>query len=143
MAFGQGLAQFASAFLGSMGGAGSLDQTVINLKSGGQTVLSTFVAGLILFVIAAGAYPAVNIVPLSAVVGVMFYLVRSTCIEIEPSMLRIANLFAIMNFQTFFYVLTIGCFLVVFFLWKVEHHQREENKLLSLDGQLQHMPVQQ
>jgi hypothetical protein len=82
-------------------------------------------------------------VPLSAVVGVMFYLVRSTCIEIEPSMLRIANLFAIMNFQTFFYVLTIGCFLVVFFLWKVEHHQREENKLLSLDGQLQHMPVQQ
>jgi len=28
MAFGQGLAQFASAFLGGMGGAGSLDQTV-------------------------------------------------------------------------------------------------------------------
>jgi MFS superfamily sulfate permease-like transporter len=53
MAFGQGLAQFPSAFLGGMGGAGSLVQTLINLKSGGQTVLSTFVAGLILFVIAA------------------------------------------------------------------------------------------
>jgi MFS superfamily sulfate permease-like transporter len=98
MAFGQGLAQFASAFLGGMGGAGSLDQTIINFKSGGQTVLSTFVAGLILFVIAAGAYPAVNIVPLSAIVGVMFYSVRLTCIEIELSMLRIAYLFAIMIF---------------------------------------------
>jgi hypothetical protein len=73
MAFGQGLAQFPSAFLGGMGGAGSLVQTLINLKSGGQTVLSTFVAGLILFVIAAGAYPSGNIVPWSAIAGVMFY----------------------------------------------------------------------
>ncbi len=56
-----------------MGGAGTLDQTLINFKSGGQTVLSTFVVGLILFVIAAGAYPAVNIVPLSAITGVIFY----------------------------------------------------------------------
>jgi SulP family sulfate permease len=99
MAFGQGLAQFASAFFGGMGGAGSLDQTMINLKSGGQTVLSTFVAALVLFVIASGAYPAVNIVPLSAVVGVMFYSVRSTSFEV---VIWIAYLFARINFCRFF-----------------------------------------
>jgi MFS superfamily sulfate permease-like transporter len=78
MAFGQGLAQFTSAFLGGLGGGGMVDQSIINLKSGGETGLSTFAAGLVLFVIVAGAYPAVGIVPLSAVAGVMLYSVSAS-----------------------------------------------------------------
>jgi SulP family sulfate permease len=75
MVVGQGLAQFVSAILGGMGGGAQLGQSIVNYKSGGVTCLSNFFAGSFLFLILAGAYPAVGIVPLGAVIGIMLYAV--------------------------------------------------------------------
>ena len=49
---GQGIANFFTGFLGGMGGCAMIGQSVINVKSGGETRLSTFVAGsFLLFLI--------------------------------------------------------------------------------------------
>jgi len=73
MAFGQGLGQFVSGLLGGMGGGGMVGQTVVNNRSDGITGVSCFVAGLSMFIILLGAKPAVDVVPVSALIGVMYY----------------------------------------------------------------------
>jgi SulP family sulfate permease len=45
---GQGIANFLTGFLGGMGGCAMIGQSVINVKSGGSTRLSTFVSGAFL-----------------------------------------------------------------------------------------------
>src|SRR3546814_14264914 len=45
---GQGIANLFTGFLGGMGGCAMIGQSVINVKSGGETRLSTFVAGTFL-----------------------------------------------------------------------------------------------
>jgi SulP family sulfate permease len=45
---GQGIANFFTGFLGGMGGCAMIGQSVINVKSGGETRLSTFVSGTFL-----------------------------------------------------------------------------------------------
>ena len=77
-ALGQGLAQFLSGMLGSMGGCAMIGQSMINVKSGGTTRLSTFVAGLFLLIIVLVAYPVINIIPVAALAGVMFCVVYHT-----------------------------------------------------------------
>ena len=45
---GQGIANIASGFFGGMAGCAMIGQSVINVKSGGRTRLSTFTAGAFL-----------------------------------------------------------------------------------------------
>ena len=52
---GQGIANIASGFFGGMAGCAMIGQSVINVKSGGRTRLSTFIAGAFLLVPAAGS----------------------------------------------------------------------------------------
>ena len=47
-AMGQGFANFVTGFFGGMGGCAMIGQSVINVKSGGFTRLSTMVAGMFL-----------------------------------------------------------------------------------------------
>lgn len=87
MTAAQGLAQFVSALLGGIGGGAQIGQSIVNYKSGGTTCLSSFFAGAILFVLLAGAYPAVGCVPLGAIIGLMLYAVYNlvqwkTCLTI-------------------------------------------------------------
>ncbi|MFD2673215.1 SulP family inorganic anion transporter [Marinicrinis sediminis] len=69
---GQGFANFITGFFGGMAGCAMIGQSVINVKSGGRTRLSTMVAGLfLLFLIMVGS-PIVKEIPMAALVGVMF-----------------------------------------------------------------------
>ncbi len=45
---GQGIANFATGFIGGMAGCAMIGQSVINVKSGGRGRLSTFCAGIFL-----------------------------------------------------------------------------------------------
>jgi SulP family sulfate permease len=67
---GQGIANFFTGFLGGMGGCAMIGQSVINVKSGGLTRLSTFVAGafLLFLILVLGV---VAIIPMAALVAVM------------------------------------------------------------------------
>ncbi|MGY6550286.1 MAG: SulP family inorganic anion transporter [Erythrobacter sp.] len=68
---GQGIANFFTGFLGGMGGCAMIGQSVINVKSGGLTRLSTFVAGSFLLFLIVALGPIVAIIPMAALVAVM------------------------------------------------------------------------
>jgi len=68
---GQGIANFVTGFFGGMGGCAMIGQSVINVKSGGSTRLSTFVAGVFLLFLLLVLGPVVAIIPMAALVAVM------------------------------------------------------------------------
>jgi SulP family sulfate permease len=68
---GQGIANFFTGFLGGMGGCAMIGQSVINVKSGGATRLSTFVSGAFLLFLIVVLGPLVAEIPMAALVAVM------------------------------------------------------------------------
>ncbi|MCG6119589.1 MAG: SulP family inorganic anion transporter [Blastomonas sp.] len=68
---GQGIANFFTGFLGGMGGCAMIGQSVINVKSGGETRLSTFVSGAFLLFLIVVLGPLVAQIPMAALVAVM------------------------------------------------------------------------
>ncbi len=68
---GQGIANFVTGFFGGMGGCAMIGQSVINVKSGGFTRLSTMVAGTFLIFLIVVLGPVVAAIPMPALVAVM------------------------------------------------------------------------
>ena len=68
---GQGIANFVTGFFGGMGGCAMIGQSVINVKSGGHTRLSTMVAGAFLLFLIVVLGPWVARIPMPALVAVM------------------------------------------------------------------------
>jgi len=68
---GQGIANIVTGFLGGMGGCAMIGQSVINVRSGGRTRLSTFVAGAFLLFLIVALGPLVARIPMPALVAVM------------------------------------------------------------------------
>ncbi|HET9034376.1 MAG TPA: SulP family inorganic anion transporter, partial [Dokdonella sp.] len=70
-ATGQGIANIASGLLGGMAGCAMIGQSVINVKSGGRTRLSTLTAGVALLIMVVFAGSLVAEIPMAALVAVM------------------------------------------------------------------------
>jgi SulP family sulfate permease len=71
-AWGQGVANIVTGFLGGMGGCAMIGQTMINVKaSGARTRVSTFAAGVLLLVLVVGLGDVVVLIPMAALVAVM------------------------------------------------------------------------
>ncbi|WP_432491613.1 SulP family inorganic anion transporter [Kineococcus auxinigenes] len=70
-AWGQGAANIITGFFGGMGGCAMIGQTMINVRSGARTRLSTFLAGLFLLILVVGLGDVVAIIPMAALVAVM------------------------------------------------------------------------
>lgn len=68
---GQGIANIVSGFFGGMAGCAMIGQTIINVKSGGRSRLSTFVAGAFLLFLVMVLGNFVKQIPMAALVGVM------------------------------------------------------------------------
>lgn len=68
---GQGIANVVSGLFGGMAGCAMIGQTVINVKSGGRSRLSTFVAGVFLLFLILVLGDVVRVIPMAALVGVM------------------------------------------------------------------------
>lgn len=68
---GQGVANIATGFLGGMAGCAMIGQSVINIKSGGRTRLSTFVAGVFLIILVVFISDWLKTIPMAALVAVM------------------------------------------------------------------------
>ncbi|MDF7822486.1 SulP family inorganic anion transporter [Pontiellaceae bacterium B12227] len=75
---GQGVANFVNGFFGGMGGCAMIGQSMINIRGGGRGRLSGIAAALFLLAILLIAAPLVEIIPLAALVGVMFMVVIGT-----------------------------------------------------------------
>ncbi|WP_343764066.1 SulP family inorganic anion transporter, partial [Sphingomonas molluscorum] len=63
---GQGIANLLTGFLGGMGGCAMIGQSVINVKSGGRTRLSTFVSGAFLLFLIVVLGPLVSRIPMAS-----------------------------------------------------------------------------
>lgn len=68
---GQGIANIVSSLFGGMAGCAMIGQSVINVKSGGRTRLSTLVAGSVLLLMVVFLSDWVRQIPMAALVAVM------------------------------------------------------------------------
>lgn len=75
---GQGIANIASGFMGGMAGCAMIGQSMINVKSGGLTRLSTFSAGVFLLILVVFISDWLKIIPMAALVAVMIMVSIST-----------------------------------------------------------------
>ncbi|MGY1856077.1 SulP family inorganic anion transporter [Modestobacter sp. SYSU DS0290] len=76
--WGQGTANIASGLFGGMGGCAMIGQTMINVKSGARTRLSTFLAGALLLVLVVALGDVVAVIPMAALVAVMVFVSIAT-----------------------------------------------------------------
>ncbi|MDX5483318.1 MAG: SulP family inorganic anion transporter, partial [Hymenobacteraceae bacterium] len=74
----QGAANVVSGFFASMGGCAMIGQSIINVSSGGRTRLSGITAAVMLLVFIMFASSLIEMVPLAALVGLMFMVAIGT-----------------------------------------------------------------
>ena len=75
---GQGVANTVNGFFGGMGGCAMIGQSMININSGGRGRLSGITAAVVLLGFILFAAPLIEMIPLAALVGVMFVVVIGT-----------------------------------------------------------------
>ena len=74
----QGVANVATGFFGGMGGCAMIGQSMINVNSGGRTRFAAVASALFLLLFILVASPIIELIPLAALVGVMFMVVIGT-----------------------------------------------------------------
>ena len=74
----QGAANIVTGFFGGMGGCAMIGQSMINIKSGGRGRLAGIAAALFLLSFILFASGWIEIIPIAALVGVMFVVVLAT-----------------------------------------------------------------
>jgi SulP family sulfate permease len=129
---GQGIANAANGVFGGMGGCAMIGQSMINIKSGGRGRLSGITAALVLLALILFGANLIEIIPLAALVGVMFMVVLGT---FEWSSLRImhkipitdAFVIVLVSAVTVFFDLAIAVIVGVIvsalvFAWKHAQH---------------------
>jgi len=78
VSIGQGVANSVNGFFGGMGGCAMIGQTMINVSSGGLRNLSGIAAALFLLVFIVFASGLISMLPVAALVGLMFMVVIGT-----------------------------------------------------------------
>jgi SulP family sulfate permease len=74
----QGLANTVTGFFGGMGGCAMIGQSMINVKSGGRTRIAGIAAALFLLIFILYTSNYIEMIPIAALVGVMFMVVIGT-----------------------------------------------------------------
>ena len=74
----QGVANTVTGFFGGMGGCAMIGQSMINVRSGGRTRIAGIAAALFLLVFILFASSYIEMIPIAALVGVMFMVVIGT-----------------------------------------------------------------
>ena len=74
----QGVANTVTGFFGGMGGCAMIGQSMINVKSGGRTRVAAIAAAVFLLLFILFGSSIIELIPLAALVGVMFMVVIGT-----------------------------------------------------------------
>ncbi len=75
---GQGIGNTVNGFFGGMGGCAMIGQSMININSGGRGRLSGITAALVLLAFILFGAQYIEMIPLAALVGIMFMVVLAT-----------------------------------------------------------------
>jgi SulP family sulfate permease len=88
--WGQGVANIVTGFFGGMGGCAMIGQTMINVRNGARTRLSTFLAGVFLLILVVALGDIVGVIPMAALVAVMIFVAAATFDwhSVHPATLR-------------------------------------------------------
>jgi SulP family sulfate permease len=141
---GQGIANIASGLFGGMAGCAMIGQSVINVKSGGRTRLSTFVAGgfLLFLLLVLGEW--VGLIPMPALVAIMIMVSVGTFswsslrnLAHHPrrsSVVMLATVMTVVGTHNLALGVGVGVLLSgIFFAWKVSQMFRVTSTLAA-DG---------
>lgn len=141
---GQGIANIASGFFGGMAGCAMIGQSVINVKSGGRTRLSTFIAGAFLLFLLLVLGDWVGLIPMPALVAIMIMVSIGTfswrsLLDLmhhprRSSLVMLATVTTVVGTHNLALGVGVGVLLSgLFFAWKVSQIFRVTSSL-SNDG---------
>jgi SulP family sulfate permease len=137
---GQGIANIASGLLGGMAGCAMIGQSVINVKSGGRTRLSTLVAGTVLLLMVVFLSDWVRQIPMAALVAVMIMVSIGTFswdslrnlkkFPLSTNIVMVATVVVVVFTHNLAYGVLVGVLLAsLFFANKVGHYLGIESTL--------------
>ena len=141
---GQGLANFATGFIGGMAGCAMIGQSMINFKSGGRGRLSCFAAGVILLFLIVVLGDWVKQIPMPALVAIMIMVSVGTFswssilnLRSHPrssSIVMLATVICVVATHNLAIGVLVGVLLSgIFFAWKISQLFRVTSEL-SADG---------
>jgi len=148
---GQGIANIGTGLLGGMAGCAMIGQSVINVKSGGRTRLSTLFAGVMLLIMVVFMDEWVAQIPMAALVAVMIMVSIGTFswssirdLKTNPkssSVVMITTVVVVVATHNLAYGVFIGVLLAaMFFANKVAQYKYVRSEL-SEDGLTRHYRV--
>ncbi|KAF0810943.1 sulfate permease [Alcanivorax sp. S71-1-4] len=141
---GQGIANITAGLLGGMAGCAMIGQSVINVKSGGRTRLSTLTAGLVLLVMVIFLSDLVSQIPMAALVAVMIMVSIGTFswdslrnlrkYPLSSNIVMVATVAVVVATHNLAYGVLVGVLLAaLFFANKIGHYLYIES-FTSADG---------
>jgi SulP family sulfate permease len=141
---GQGIANIGAGLLGGMAGCAMIGQSVINIKSGGRTRLSTLTAGVVLLMLVVFLGSWVAQIPMAALVAVMIMVSIGTFswssianLKVHPlstSIVMIATVVVVVVTHNLAYGVLVGVLLAsLFFANKVAQYMYVSSSLAD-DG---------
>jgi len=127
---GQGVANTVTGFLGGMAGCAMIGQSIINVRSGGRSRLSSLTAGVAVLLLIITLGPWVKQIPMGALVAVMIMVSISTfswksipALRVNPrtsSVVMLATVAVVVLTHNLAQGVLVGVLLSgVFFAWKV------------------------
>ncbi|HBO1361835.1 MULTISPECIES: SulP family inorganic anion transporter [Pseudomonadaceae] len=130
---GQGVANIASGLMGGMAGCAMIGQSVINVKSGGRTRLSTLIAGVVLLLMVVFLSDWVSQIPMAALVAVMIMVSIGTFswdslrnlrkFPLSTNIVMVATVVVVVFTHNLAYGVLVGVLLAaMFFANKVGHY---------------------
>lgn len=141
---GQGLANFATGFIGGMAGCAMIGQSMINVKSGGRGRLSCFAAGVILLLLIVTLGDWVKQIPMPALVAIMIMVSVGTFswssilnLRSHPrssSIVMLATVICVVATHNLAIGVLVGVLLSgIFFAWKISQLFRVTSELSADD----------
>ncbi len=148
---GQGIANIGTGLLGGMAGCAMIGQSVINIKSGGRTRMSTLFAGVMLLIMVVFMDKWVAQIPMAALVAVMIMVSIGTfswesirSLKTNPkssSVVMITTVVVVVATHNLAYGVFVGVLLgALFFANKVAQYKYVRSEL-SEDGLIRHYRI--
>ncbi|MBO8092689.1 MAG: SulP family inorganic anion transporter [Prosthecochloris sp.] len=139
---GQGVANIATGFLGGMAGCAMIGQSVINVKSGGRTRLSTLTAGTLLLIMVVFLDDWIRLIPMAALVAVMIMvsigtfswdsLTRLKTYPVSTNIVMVATVVVVVTTHNLAIGVLVGILLAaMFFANKVGHYMAVSSSMTT------------
>jgi len=143
---GQGIANIASGLMGGMAGCAMIGQSVINVKSGGRSRLSTLSAGIFLLLMVVFLDEWVAQIPMAALVAVMIMVSIGTFsweslsnLKKHPlgsNIVMVATVAVVVTTHNLAYGVFVGVLLAAMFFANKVAHFKQVSSEASEDGRL-------